>query len=310
MISLTKKNPINIMIRILSIFSIVKFIVITIIYSACYNSPYNDFETDKSGLKYKVIKGSESKQFSTTGDIVEIKLIYKNSNDSVLFNSEELRKPFRMKIEKKSHTGGSFEDALQLLNTGSRALFIISADSFFTKTLGKKLPNEVKKGSNLIFDISLVKKLNETEIEEERKLMEESAKLLEEDLLNQFVEDNKIIEKPRLSGLYIIEKKEGTGRIVQTGDVLMVNYSGMFVNGNIFDLSFQRKEPFVFIIGQGNVIQGWEEGFMYMKAGGKARFIIPSHLAYGKEGYGSIIPPYSCLIFDVELIKIKNASVK
>jgi len=298
------------MIRILSISSIVKLIAITIIYSACYNSPYNDFETDKSGLKYKVIKESESKQFSTIGDIVEIKLIYKNSNDSVLFNSEELRKPFRMKIEKKSHQGGSFEDALQLLNTGSRALFIIAADSFYTKTLGKKLPAEVKKGSNLIFDISLVKKLNKTEIEEERKLMAESAKQLEENLMKQFIEDNKIKKEPELSGLYIIELKKGTGRAVKPGDVLMVNYSGMFVNGKIFDSSYQRKEPFVFTIGHGNVIQGWEEGFMNMKTGGKARFIIPSHLAYGQEGYGSIIPPYSCLIFDVELIKIKNASVK
>jgi len=293
-----------------SLLPIIRILLIAFTISSCSNDKYSDFETDKSGLRYKIVKESESKQFSKTGDILELKLIYKNSNDSVLFNSDELRKPFRMQIEKKSHHGGSFEDALQLLNTGSRALFIISADSFYTKTLGKKLPAEVMKGSNLIFDICIVKKLNKTEVEEERKLMTESAKQLEDNLMKQFIDDNKIKEVPKFSGLYIIEQEVGTGRAVKSGDILMVNYTGMFVNGKIFDSSFKRREPFVFTIGQGNVIQGWEEGFMNMKTGAKARFIIPSHLAYGKEGYGSIIPPYSCLIFDVELLKIKNAPIK
>ncbi|NJO91314.1 MAG: peptidylprolyl isomerase, partial [Chloroflexia bacterium] len=84
------------------------------------------------------------------------------------------------------------------------------------------------------------------------------------------------------------------------------HYTGSLINGEIFDSSYNRNKPFAFKLGAKEVIDGWEEGFSYMKKGGKARFIIPSELAYGKEGFSTIIPPYSSLLFEVELIDIKN----
>ena len=101
-IFLTKKSPTDTMERIQSLFSILIFIVISIIISECYNRPYSDFDRDKSGLLYKIVKESESKEFSKTGDIVELKLIYKNINDSVLYNSEEVRNPSKCR-KKKNH---------------------------------------------------------------------------------------------------------------------------------------------------------------------------------------------------------------
>ncbi len=78
----------------------------------------------------------------------------------------------------------------------------------------------------------------------------------------------------------------------------------MFLDGEKFDSSYDRGEPFEFTLGAGQVIKGWDEGISYMKEGGKATLIMPSSLAYGAYGAG-IIPPYTSLIFEVELIDVK-----
>ncbi len=78
----------------------------------------------------------------------------------------------------------------------------------------------------------------------------------------------------------------------------------MLLDGTVFDSSYERKEPITFPIGIGQVIPGWDEGILLLKEGEKARFVIPSHLAYGSRGAGGVIPPNATLIFDVELVKI------
>lgn len=107
------------------------------------------------------------------------------------------------------------------------------------------------------------------------------------------------------SGLQYIEILEGTGASPKAGDVVVVHYTGMFPDGTKFDSSVDRNEPFQFVIGQGQVIAGWDEGVMSMKTGGKRKLIIPSHLAYGERGAGGVIPPNATLEFEVELIEIK-----
>ena len=79
----------------------------------------------------------------------------------------------------------------------------------------------------------------------------------------------------------------------------------IFEDGNIFDSSLKRDQPFSFVLGMGRVIKGWDEGIQLLKVGDKARFVIPSHLAYGSQGAGGVIPPDATLIFDVELMDVK-----
>lgn len=99
--------------------------------------------------------------------------------------------------------------------------------------------------------------------------------------------------------------KEGTGdRAVVSGDTVTVHYTGMFEDGNKFDSSVDRGDPFSFKIGGGMVIQGWEKGIVGMKVGEKVKLTIPPELGYGEQGAGSIIPPNSTLVFEVELIAI------
>ena len=76
-------------------------------------------------------------------------------------------------------------------------------------------------------------------------------------------------------------------------------------DGTVFDSSYKRKEPIEFALGTGQVIAGWDEGVALLNVGDKARFVIPSHLGYGAQGAGGVIPPNANLIFDVELVEVK-----
>ncbi len=98
---------------------------------------------------------------------------------------------------------------------------------------------------------------------------------------------------------------EGTGAQPKRGDSVMVHYIGWLEDGKKFDSSVDRKQPFTFRLGVGEVIQGWDDGVATMKVGGKTKFTIPSELGYGTRGAGGIIPPNATLIFEVELLEIK-----
>jgi FKBP-type peptidyl-prolyl cis-trans isomerase len=100
------------------------------------------------------------------------------------------------------------------------------------------------------------------------------------------------------SGLQYIDVKEGEGKPVEVGSVIEVDYTGWLVNGTKFDSSLDRGDPFSFKVGAGNVIKGWDEGLVGMKAGGIRKLIIPAELGYGDRGTPSI-PPGATLIFEV-----------
>jgi peptidylprolyl isomerase len=84
-----------------------------------------------------------------------------------------------------------------------------------------------------------------------------------------------------------------------------VHYTGRLLDGTKFDSSLDRNDPIEFKLGQGMVIKGWDEGIALLKVGGKALLIIPSNLAYGSRGAGGVIPPFSPLTFEVELVSVQ-----
>ncbi|WP_254449331.1 FKBP-type peptidyl-prolyl cis-trans isomerase [Anabaena sp. UHCC 0253] len=107
------------------------------------------------------------------------------------------------------------------------------------------------------------------------------------------------------SGLKYVELVEGTGDTPKSGQTVEVHYVGTLEDGTKFDSSRDRGQPFSFKIGIGQVIKGWDEGLSTMKVGGRRQLIIPSELGYGARGAGGVIPPYSTLLFDVELLGVK-----
>jgi peptidylprolyl isomerase len=109
----------------------------------------------------------------------------------------------------------------------------------------------------------------------------------------------------RVTELQVDHLVEGTGPAPQTGQIVAVHYTGRLTNGTVFDSSVERGEPIEFVLGEGQVIAGWDRGIAELKVGGKARLVIPPELAYGKRGYPGVIPPNAVLTFDVELVGIK-----
>jgi FKBP-type peptidyl-prolyl cis-trans isomerase len=107
------------------------------------------------------------------------------------------------------------------------------------------------------------------------------------------------------AGLKIEDVKTGNGPAAKAGDTVVVHYVGRLTDGTKFDSSYDRNQPFTFTLGANQVIKGWDEGLVGMKAGGKRKLTIPPELGYGSRGAGSDIPPDSTLVFDVELLEIK-----
>ncbi len=109
-----------------------------------------------------------------------------------------------------------------------------------------------------------------------------------------------------MTGLQIEDITIGTGDSPKQGQTVVVHYTGWLTNGDKFDSSVDRGQPFEFQIGVGQVIKGWDEGVITMKIGGKRKLTIPPEMAYGDRNIGDgLIPPNSTLVFEVELLGLK-----
>jgi len=133
----------------------------------------------------------------------------------------------------------------------------------------------------------------------EQRLVEENAE--KEALLDKVAAGFESTE----SGLRYQIIQKGTGEMAVTGKTVSVHYKGQLLDGTVFDSSYKRNQPIDFPLGMGQVIPGWDEGISLLHVGDKARFVIPSDLAYGSAGAGGVIPPNAILIFDVELMGVK-----
>ncbi|MDF2436505.1 MAG: peptidylprolyl isomerase FKBP-type [Bacteroidota bacterium] len=289
-------------------------------FSACEKSDRPGYDKSESGLYTKFYNHDENGVKPKEGDMVRVSLVVKTEKDSILTDSKDpkFNRPGLSYYEfplMKSEFGGSFEEAIASMSVGDSASFLVSVDSMYR---GKDLPPFLKKGEMLTYETKLQKITAKEEVEkEQKKKMEEHnvemamRKDEEMKILSKFLEDNKITTKSTPSGLIFIEKTKGKGPHPKPGDKVKVNYTLSFVDGKVLETTlaedakkggiYDDKRPYApaeFTLGQ--LIKGMEEGMSMMSAGSKARLIIPSEIGYG-EG-GGAMPPYSTLIFDVELI--------
>jgi FKBP-type peptidyl-prolyl cis-trans isomerase FkpA len=107
------------------------------------------------------------------------------------------------------------------------------------------------------------------------------------------------------SGLLIEDLVMGNGNSAAAGQRVSVHYTGWLTDGKKFDSSKDRGQPFMFSLGRGEVIRGWDEGVSGMKVGGKRKLTIPPELGYGARGAGGVIPPNATLLFEVELLAVR-----
>jgi FKBP-type peptidyl-prolyl cis-trans isomerase len=144
--------------------------------------------------------------------------------------------------------------------------------------------------------------LSTTSCLHEKKVKEYEA--AEQATIDQYLKDNPTLDfEKKESGLYIHMLQPGTGAVPAAHDTVYVMYTAKFLNGYILDSNIASKDTLIFPISENLMLQGFEEGIMYLNKGAKATLLLPSKLAYGSYGY-SIIPGYTPLLYDVELAKI------
>jgi FKBP-type peptidyl-prolyl cis-trans isomerase len=203
-------------------------------------------------------------------------------------------------------------EVFPLLTVGDSVLVKVPTDSLF-KGHDDKRPAFFPKGSNLDFTIKILKAQSMDAFMAEIMATEVNA-------ANKYIADHKLNLQTTASGLKYVITQPSTKPKPQKGDTLMVNYAGRSLDDKVFDSSIEAiakgaglqqpgrtYEPIEVIVGTGGVIPGWDEGLLLLNEGSKATFVIPSSLAYGAQGQGGDIKPFSTLVFDVELVKIKPA---
>ncbi len=174
---------------------------------------------------------------------------------------------------------------------------------------GQEVVDTVKQGSEMSLEIirvgteaesfNAVEAFRSFEGSREKRDAEENAK--QKELLDSVAKGY----DETASGLRYQILQKGNGKQATKGAGVSVHYKGQLLDGTVFDSSYKRKQPIDFNVGVGQVIAGWDEGIQLLQVGDKARFVIPSDLAYGSAGAGGVIPPDATLIFDVELMNVK-----
>jgi len=248
-------------------------------------------------------------------DVVTFQMTQKTEKDSILS---------RALNQAQIQPTGDLMDIFPLLTLKDSVLIKVPTDSIF-KTNEQQRPSFFPKGSKLLVIIKIIKvqSLNEAIAERDKAIAEEKVlitKYQAEEAANtdKYIADHKLLLKTTLSGLKYKITKPSVKRRPLAGDTVLVNYTGRTLDGKVFDSSIAADgtkaglqkpvdmyQPYQVVVGHGEVIPGWDEGLLLLNEGSKAIFLIPSKLGYAEKGAGDMIKPFSTLLFDIELVKVK-----
>jgi FKBP-type peptidyl-prolyl cis-trans isomerase len=273
-------------------FSMVMLVAITML--AC-SSKFPGYDKTDTGLYYKLFKVGKDTIKPRMGDWVSLNMRY-SYKDSVLFDSKTaMSTPVRFQLPVSDFKGDIYE-GIGMLSPGDSADFIVSADSLFLKTFRQpQRPEFIDSNSVIHFYVTLLS------VDSPGSLIKK-----EETSLKQYLETNKVTTQPTTSGLYYIETLAGKGAKVDSGSWVKVHFSVSLVDGKPIFSTYDRGEPMEFEFGKRFDTPGFEEGVSKMLKGGKATLVVPSAIAFGENGRGAMVPPYSTVIYNVELVDITS----
>lgn len=277
------------------------FLMLSVL-TGCSNAPKGYQATD-NGLYYRLFtnNGGENPQI---GDLLELTMSC-SVNDTVVIL------PLTKNIIPMTEPSfwSDFVEGFSMMHKGDSASFIVDIDSSFVNLFGyNTLPPQFSSTDIMRFEVRLDDFYPESEfrfrmIENIKKnYPAETEKAASE--LNAYLEKNGVVAQPTSTGLYYVKTQDGTGEKPSKGSTVKAYYTGYLLDGTVFDTSIERGEPIEFVLGVGQVIPGWDEGIALMSKGEKAVLYIPYYLAYGDRDLG-VIPPFSNLVFEVELIDFK-----
>ena len=281
-----------------------------------------DFKTTEKGLEYRFDKQNTSGQQVQEGDVLVGELTVKFDTVELFTN---VGNPGRILQATRPIFDGDLSEGLLMMHVGDKVVFAVDADKQAQFLQANQMPPTYKPGTGMKFyyEIDLQDVVTREEImQEQANFMQEmqDRQQAEPEAIAKYVADNNIKVKPTADGLYVIVKKKGNGAKVATGKEVAINYTGRLLDGTMFDSSVegdarqggiynpQREpyEPLKYVVGQMGLIRGWEEGIMGQPAGTILQLVIPSKEAFGsRRTKDDIVPPYSPLVFDIEIVSVK-----
>lgn len=284
--------------------------------TACKQEATNDLITTENGTRYTLFTDNRSGEVVKIGDYAYFHAAMRTEQDSVMFGTRENGGEAQV-IQVKDLSAATdapvspIEEVIATMAQGDSAVIRVDMNQFPSK------PPGLENDSILLYTIFLTEVVDEETFTSRLSAEELAAKeardavLAREDDRLTFADEvladyraGKLDEAVQTteSGLKYVIHEEGTGEQAEAGRPVTVQYIGKLIdNGVVFDQSFGRGEGISFVLGQGQVISGWDEGIALLKEGAKATLFIPSELAYGATGAGADIPPNSELAFYVEL---------
>jgi FKBP-type peptidyl-prolyl cis-trans isomerase len=274
-----------------------------------------------NATQYKIFTANPGDKIKVD-DVITFNMIQKTEKDSVLFSTYTQGRPIQIQI-KPTEGVGDMMYIFPLLAAKDSAVVRLSADSVF-KGHEEARPPFLPTGSVLVFVLKIerIQSLQDAIAERNAAMAAQKAamdkmKADEVAIAAKYITDHKMVVKTTLSGLKYVITTPSLKTKVTSGDTLLVNYAGRTTDDKLFDSSIETiakagglvqpgrtYEPIKFVVGQGQVIKGWDEGLELLNEGSKATLVIPSSLGYGDQGQGDAIPPYSTLVFDVEVVKV------
>jgi len=285
-------------------------------------------KTTSDGIEYTYIK--EGKELPKNGEFVLYNLIVMTDKDSVFISTYDQEMPGYLQYYDSLPKQTGMDEIFLNLKKGDS----IYIESPAEKVFKENVPFFMKPEQKVKIQIGVIDVMDQAGIEayftslqeaQMKKMEEKSIKQLEVDtqIIENYLTEKNIKATRTASGLYYVIEKEGNGPKIESGDLAFVHYAGYLLDGTLFDTSIkslaqannnyneQRDAnggygPLDVVVGQGRVIAGWDEGLALLKKGDKAKFIIPSTLAYGDRNAGGLIGPNSILVFDVEITDVQK----
>jgi FKBP-type peptidyl-prolyl cis-trans isomerase FkpA len=281
-------------------------VILAVICFSCHrNSKYPGFTELGNGTWYRLHKIGENSVKPHPGDYITVNLAYTTMNDSIFFRGTR-----KLQADTPLYKG-SVDECFALLAEGDSATFILGADDFFSKTLKTSLPGFIPAGGSVKINAGMRNIQTREDYDREKEAFLtwiEDFGDYEKVVLKQFISSEKPGISPLPSGIYYVNLRPGKGKKVELGDTLTINYEGRFLNGKFFDSTVKRHQPFQFVYGtEWQVIKGLEEAIGMMREGERSLFILPSELGFGNAGSSTgVIPPFTSLIFEVEILKVSS----
>lgn len=280
--------------------------------------------TEKDAIEYTYI--NEGSEKAPNGDFLLYNLEITTASDSVIYSTIDQPFPGYLMANDSLTPQNGMDEIFLSLRKGDSINFQSTAKIIFNGNQPPFLKEDdvvkVKLGAfDVKTDSAMQAFYQEVMMAEQAKSAERAKTLVIEEAktIEAYAAEKGLTAQKTENGLYYVIEKEGSGEATTPGTTMYVNYAGYLLDGTLFDTSWPEiakannmfnenrpYEPLSVNVGMGQVIPGWDEGLMLLKKGSKAKFLIPSPLAYGEAGAGAMIPANSILIFDVEVTDVQK----